>query len=170
MVRTQQESTEALAGGVPLWLAQMIMPLGFAVVGMRFWWRAPRRWTGRGLVLGLAALAGGAWALGLRGEWLLVPGAICLIASLLLGTPLFVGIGGFALLLFHAEDIPIAAVAAETYRVAASPSLPTIPLFALAGTVLAAGGASQRLVGLFHGVAGWVPGGTAVAAAVSGST
>ncbi len=163
LVVAQRQSTEVLAGGVPLWVAQAIMPLGFFAVAVRFWWRAPGSWAGRSLVLGLAGFGGGVWALGLRGESLLVPGAVCLIGSILLGAPLFVGLGGFALLFFHAADVPIAAVAAETYRVAASPTLPTIPLFALAGTVLAAGGASKRLVSLFRGVAGWMPGGTAVA-------
>lgn len=164
LVDAQRASTEALAGGVPIWIAQAAMPAGFAALAARFWWRAPGRWTGRAVVLGAVAACGGVWAAGLRGEALLWPGAVALAASLLLGAPLFVGLGGLALLLFHAAGVPIAAVAAETYRLAASPSLPTIPLFALAGTLLGAGGAAGRLVGLFRATAGWMPGGTALAA------
>ncbi len=163
-VGAQRTSTEALAGGVPIWIAQLAMPVGFAALAARFWWRAPGGWRGRAVVLGTVAVSIGAWASGLRGPALLWPGSVALAIALLLGAPLFVGMGGLALLFFHASDVPIAAVAAETYRLAASPTLPTIPLFAFAGTLLGAGGASRRLVGLFRAIAGWVPGGTAVAA------
>jgi tripartite ATP-independent transporter DctM subunit len=164
LVEAQRTSTEVLAGGVPIWVVQLALPVGFAALAARFWWRAPGGWRGRAVVLVTVAACIGIWASGLRGAALLWPGAIALAAALLLGAPLFVGMGGFALLFFHASDVPIAAVAAETYRLAASPTLPTIPLFALAGTLLGAGGASRRLVGLFRAVAGWMPGGTAVAA------
>jgi C4-dicarboxylate transporter, DctM subunit len=162
-VDAQRTSTETLAGGVPVWIAQLVMPAGFAALALRSCWRAPGGWAGRAAVLVAAALSCAALA-ALEGTALRWSGAIALAASILLGAPLFVGMGGFALLLFHAAEVPIAAVAAETYRLAASPSLPTIPLFALAGAVLGAGGASRRLVALFRGVAGWIPGGTAVAA------
>ena len=164
LMQAQRGSTETLAGGVPLWAAQTIMPLGFAAMALRIWWKAPGEWKGRaGVVLVLAAF-GVAWTLGLRGEALLWPGVIGVMAAIFLGAPIFVAIGGLALLLFHSAEIPLAAVAAESYRMAAAPMLPTIPLFALAGTILAAGGASGRLVGLFRSLAGWIPGGTAVAA------
>ncbi len=167
LVKVQRDSTEILAGGVPLWVAQIIMPVGFAAMALRIWWGAPGRWKGRAVVgLFLAAFAL-AWMLGLRGEFLLWPGVIAVLAAIFLGAPIFVAIGGIALLLFHGAGIPLAAVSAETYRLAASPILPTIPLFALAGTILAAGGASGRLVGLFRGLAGWIPGGTAVAAVMA---
>ena len=40
--------------------------------------------------------------------------------------------------------------------------LPAIPLFTLAGFLLAQGEASQRLVRVFRALVGWIPGGTAV--------
>ena len=43
-----------------------------------------------------------------------------------------------------------------------SPTLPTIPLFTLAGYILAESKASKRLVGLFQSLFGWIPGGTPV--------
>ena len=160
----QRESTETLAGGVPLWIAQVIMPVGFAALALRVWWRVPGRWKGRANVALILTAFAAAWILGLRGEALLLPGVIAVMTAIFLGAPIFVAIGGIALLLFHSVEIPLAAVAAESYRIAASPMLPTIPLFALAGTIMAAGGASGRLVGLFRSLAGWIPGGTAVAA------
>ncbi|MGB6640480.1 MAG: TRAP transporter large permease subunit, partial [Thermoanaerobaculia bacterium] len=71
-------------------------------------------------------------------------------------------LGGAAVYLFMIEAVPVAAVPAETYRLAVSPLLPAIPLFTLAGFLLAQGNASQRLVRVFRSLFGWIPGGTAV--------
>ncbi|MEM8994707.1 MAG: TRAP transporter large permease subunit, partial [Acidobacteriota bacterium] len=68
--------------------------------------------------------------------------------------------------LFMIDAVPIAAVPVETYRLAVSPTLPAIPLFTLTGFLLAEGRASERLIGVFRAFFGWIPGGTAVVAAV----
>jgi tripartite ATP-independent transporter DctM subunit len=57
-------------------------------------------------------------------------------------------------------------VPAEAYRLVVSPTLPTIPLFTLAGYLLAESGAPSRLIRLFRALFGWLPGGTAVVAAL----
>ncbi|NQT62889.1 MAG: TRAP transporter large permease subunit [Candidatus Marinimicrobia bacterium] len=95
---------------------------------------------------------------------LLIPIIIGFLAASLFGLPIFAWIGGIALVLFLAEDISIAAISVETYRIVASPVLPTIPLFTLAGYMLAEGGASKRLVKLFKHLLGWLPAGPAIAA------
>jgi tripartite ATP-independent transporter DctM subunit len=82
----------------------------------------------------------------------------------LFGAPIFIVLGGAAILLFFAEGVPIASIPVETYRIVVSPSIPTIPLFTLAGYILAEGKASQRLVRLFRALFGWLPGGLAIAA------
>ena len=55
----------------------------------------------------------------------------------LLGAPVFVAMGGLALLLFFKDGTPVAAVSAEVYRLIASPTLPAIPLLTACGYVLA---------------------------------
>jgi tripartite ATP-independent transporter DctM subunit len=156
--------TNTLGGGVPRWIASLIMPAGYFIVILAFWWRSPDGWKGRGAVLGVVAAAVAVWFLGLREEHLLIPGVLALCAATLVGAPLFAALGGLAALLFHSDAQPMAAIAIESYGLATMPLLPTLPLFALAGTVLAAGGSSQRLVGFFRGLFGWAPAGTAVAA------
>ncbi len=47
-----------------------------------------------------------------------------------------------------------------------SPTLPAIPLFTLAGFILAEGQASARLLRVFRAWFGWIPGGTAVVCAI----
>ena len=57
----------------------------------------------------------------------------------------------------------LGAITVEIYRIAVSPAIPALPLFTLAGFVLAAGGSSRRLVRLFRALFGWMPGGLAIA-------
>jgi tripartite ATP-independent transporter DctM subunit len=78
----------------------------------------------------------------------------------------FTALGGAALILFWGEGVPIASIPVETYRLTVSPTLPTIPLFTLAGYFFAEGGASKRLVRVFQALAGWVRGGPAIATAL----
>lgn len=166
-LRNEHSFLETLGGGVPKWIGSVIMPVGYYAVAAWFWWRSPGRWRGRVFVLGLVAAATVTWFLGLRGELLVVPGVIALVLATLLGAPLFVAMGGLAALLFQSQGEPMTAIAIETYGLATMPLLPTLPLFALAGTVLAAGGASSRLVVCFRGLFGWAPAGTAVATVVA---
>jgi tripartite ATP-independent transporter DctM subunit len=163
-VINERTFTSTLGGGIPRWIASLIMPAGYLVVILAFWWRSPGGWKGRAAVLAVVAAAVVLWLLGVREERLLVPGVAALFVAALLGAPLFALLGGLAALLFHADGQPMAAIAIETYGLATMPLLPTLPLFALAGTVLAAGGSSERLVGFFRGLFGWAPAGTAVAA------
>src|SRR5262249_10336606 len=91
--------------------------------------------------------------------------AVVLLAALL-GLPIFATLGGVALLLFWNEGVPVAAVPVETYRLVASPVLPSIPLFTFAGYLLVAGGANHRLLRVYQALIGWMPGGLAITTAV----
>jgi tripartite ATP-independent transporter DctM subunit len=86
--------------------------------------------------------------------------------AVLLGAPVFTGIGGAALILFWADHSAIAAVPLKHYSLVTHPSLPTIPLFTLAGYFLAESGASKRLVALFETLFGSWRGGPAIATAL----
>jgi tripartite ATP-independent transporter DctM subunit len=100
-------------------------------------------------------------------SWILVLG---LIALALLGAPLFVVFGGAAVLLFaRLPDTPISAAANDVFsdRFADSPILVTIPLFTMAGVVLAEAGASRRLVAVSRALFGWMPGGLALVCLVA---
>ena len=84
---------------------------------------------------------------------------VAVLGSAVLGTPIFALLGGVALLSFMADDVPVAAIPVEAYRIVVSPSIPTIPLFTLTGYILAEGKSSDRLVRLFTAWFGWMPGG-----------
>jgi len=150
---------------IPVWAAESVMPFGFAVMAVRFvLYGSGRAWI-RGLLgLGAAAAILLLPLLSNFASQLVLPGLILLVVATALGTPIFILLGGAALLLFWGNGVPTAAIPAETYRIVASPVFPTIPLFTLAGFVLSEGRASERLVRVFSALFGWIPGGLAVAA------
>jgi tripartite ATP-independent transporter DctM subunit len=91
-------------------------------------------------------------------------GIILLIVSAVLGNPLFVVLGGLAYLLFARNGGALESIPNEAYTMLISETIPVIPLFTLAGFILSASNAGERLVRLFHGFFGWVPGGQIIAA------
>ncbi len=168
LVIAQYPSPENLSGWFPVWLAQASMPLAFAVIGIATIFVASNTWRGRLLVVVLSIIFG-PFLTYLPADLLpslTIPGLAVIILLALLGMPLFAVLGGAGLLFFVTADIPIAAVPAETYRIVTQPVLPSIPLFALAGSVLAAGGAPQRVVRFVQAWTGWLPGGAVVSAVI----
>ncbi len=152
---------------VPAWIAQLVLPLSFALIALRLVWRAGNTWAPR--VLAALGLIGGV-ALGQYPQvmesipsW---PGLVVVLVGSALGGPIFTMLGGVAVLLFMKDGVPIAAMPVETYRLAVSPTLAAIPLFTLTGYLLSESRASERLVAVFRAFFGWFPGGTAVVVAV----
>jgi len=151
-----------LALGIPAWPLELVMPLALAAMALVFAWRASTGWRGRAVAL-LAIPA--AFAVGLvpaehaARAW---PLAVAAFLAVLMGAPVFVGMGGIALSMFFAQGTPVAAVSAEIYRLVASPTLPAIPLLAGTGYVLAESLAAERLVRFFRSWLGSMPGGMAV--------
>ena len=163
LIVVERSAGTEVAAGLPIWVAQLVMPIGFALIAWRLVWRAADRWPGRavaagGLVIGAVLGQFPQWLEG----WPVWPGLLLVIVAMALGGPIFAALGGAAVYLFMIEGVPVAAVPVETYRLAVSPLLPAIPLFTLAGFLLAQGDASQRLVRVFRSLYGWIPGGTAV--------
>jgi tripartite ATP-independent transporter DctM subunit len=170
LVSVEREAGRTLAFDLPVWVAQSIMPLGFGLIGLRLLWRSSRTFSGRLLAasFGLVpALLGFSEAV--QESILYLPLALAVLAATALGAPIFVGLGGIAAVLLWHELFPVSAIPTETYNLAVKPILPTIPLFTLAGFILAEGGTPRRLVDLFRALAGFLPGGIAIVAiAVSG--
>jgi len=164
LVLAEREAGTRIAAGVPVWAAQLVLPAAFAILAGRLAWRAGSRWPGR-LLAGAAALCGFAFAEGLlegRPAW---PGLLLLVLAAAAGAPIFALLGGAAAFLFLSDGVRPVAVLIETYQLSVKPTLPSIPLFTLAGFLLAEGRAPQRLLRCFRGLVGSVPGGTAVVAA-----
>lgn len=160
-----ESSSEVLLGGIiPLWLAQSVMPVSFFLLAYRYSQQLMQVVSWAGLIaLSLAVLAIG-YFVDFGSGYALPAGLLVILVATLAGTPIYIVLGSLAALLFATDGIPLASISVEAYRIASNPILPTIPLFTLAGTVLAAGKASSRLVRLFEAWFGWMPGGSAIAA------
>ncbi len=166
LVSVEREIGETIAAGIPRWVAQLVLPVGLALIALRLIW-AVSGWRGRafaatGLLVGLW-LASHPEVLDGRAAW---PSLAVVILATLLGGPIFAALGGCAAVLLLTEGGVAATVPAEMYELSVSPILPSIPLFTLTGFLLAEGRAADRLVRVFRAWFGWMPGGTAVVCAV----
>ncbi len=87
---------------------------------------------------------------------------VLFLLAILLGVPLFAVIAASALYGFHQQDIDLAVVAIEFWRLVELPALEAIPFFTFAGYLLSESGAPARLVRLSDALLGWMPGGLAL--------
>lgn len=168
LVQQEIAGGKIIAYGIPAWSLQLVMPIGFILITWRLVWHAAKHWPGRCLAGGIAAVlvAAAAFFAGdgspVGPERLILPAFGLLLAATAAGAPIFATLGGAALILFWGEGRPIASISLNHYSLVTDPTLPTIPLFTLAGYFLAEGGASRRLVHLFDAWLGRVRGGAAV--------
>ena len=162
VVGADRTQGETLAIGLPIWISECVMPLALALIALRLAWGAGESWKGRAVAF---ATIGAAFAIGAipgAGHVLWLPLLVLVIAATLVGSPVFLAMGGVALVLFFKDSVPVSAVTAEVYRLMVSPTLPAIPLLTACGYVLAESNASHRLVRFFRAMFGWLPGGVAV--------
>jgi tripartite ATP-independent transporter DctM subunit len=165
MVRADRESADVLGGVLPIWTVELVIPAAFALLAVRVLLEVSERNKLRFLAALVILLLGIGLVLlpAASRPPLLAPGLVIIILAALAGAPIYALLGGAAVFLFYIADTTIASIPVEAYRIASNPVLPSLPLFTLAGAVLAEGQASGRLVRLFRALFGWVPGGTAVA-------
>ena len=163
-VLQQREAGNLLAYGVPIWIPQAILPLGFAAIAFRLLRHAADGWKGRiaAVMITGPILAAVAW-LPIDPARMIIPAFVILLAATILGAPIFVTLGGAALILLWGDAIPIEMMPIRHYQQVTNASLPAIPMFTLAGYLLAEGGAAKRLVRVFHTLVGHFRGGPAIA-------
>lgn len=159
-VRIEMDSPALVGGRLPAWIAELALPVGFggATLGYLL---SPR--SRLAALAGLPAALLAAHMVADGGVEAALPLLGLLLLAFVLGAPIYVLIGGGALLLFAATGVPAAAVAVEPYRMATSPIIPAIPLFTLVGFLMTESRASERLVAVFRALFGWIPGGVGFA-------
>lgn len=167
LVAAEKLSGRTLAYGVPVWWFQAALPAGFGLLALRLAWRSGPSWAWR---LGTVGLALAVLALGkfppLDPERMVVPALVLLFLAAVAGTPIFVILGGAAVILFWGRGDPLASIPLDHYEQVVNPLLPMMPLFTLTGYLLAESGASRRLVRVSLAWFGHVRGGPAIVTAV----
>jgi len=187
MASIERDAGTTIGAGIPTWIAQIVLPIAFALTALRLVWHVGAPSSLTPATSALRAVARSRYAIGIDRAIAAIGiafGIVCMwhpailegrsvtaalivvLLSAVAGTPLFAILGGTAALLFMRDGVTPATVLIETYSLSVSPTLPAIPLFTLAGFLLAEGRASERLLRVFRAFFGWIPGGTAVVCAV----
>lgn len=92
---------------------------------------------------------------------------ILILIFAFIGTPLFIIIAAATLVCFYTADIDSSAIMIEIYRIANTPMLMALPLFAFAGAILARSNAPKRLLRVSNAIFGWFPGGLAIVSLIT---
>lgn len=179
---------EQMVGPIPIRAATIIVPIGYAVMAVRFIF-----WNKENKIVHLIALLGlipgvllaippivnilsfynpdlSFWWFDLSDSfyavmsYLELPFVLILIGAGLIGTPIFILLGGIAYLLFTGNWGSLEVLSLEAYDMLTGKSISAIPLFTFAGFILSESQSGKRLVGLFKAWFGWIPGGMAVVA------
>ncbi len=162
-VVSERAAGGTVAYGMPLWVVQLVLPVGFGLIALRLLWRSADNWRGRGaaavattllvVVVALAPIAAARFT---------VPAFAVLLLATVLGAPIYTTLGGAGLIMFWRDASPIASLTVDHYGLVTNPTLATVPLFTLAGYLLAEGGASRRLIRLVRALVGRLRGGPAI--------
>jgi len=167
LVLSDRLAGDHVAAGLPTWVADLALPIGFALIALRLVWRSSPSWYGRavaalGIIAGILLNYNRAM---LEGQSVL-PWFLLVIVGGICGAPIFALLGGFALFASLTRGNPPVVLPMMAYQeLTTSTGIAAIPLFTLAGFLLAEGKSSERLLRLFRAWVGFAPGGTAVAAA-----
>jgi C4-dicarboxylate transporter, DctM subunit len=93
-----------------------------------------------------------------------LPLGLLTAAALPFGAPIFTILGGIAAILFVGNGAFLELAPSEAYSLLKGGSISALPLFGIAGILLAESGAGKRFVAVFREIFGWFRGGEAIAA------
>ncbi len=96
-----------------------------------------------------------------------LPLGILLALALPFGAPIFTVLAGIAALLFVGSGSFLELAPSEAYSLLRGGSISALPLFGIAGVLLAESGAGKRFVAVFRELCGWFRGGEAIAAVLA---
>lgn len=154
---------DQLAFGLLSWLTIAALPLGYALILLRIVMRSTTVLSVRLLTIlgGMALAAIWRYAPVDPQAWV-IPGLILIGLAAIVGLPVFIVLGGATLILLASSGIPLASMAVDHLSLTSNALLPAIPMFTLAGYLLAEGHAPTRLIEVFHALFGRYRSGAAV--------
>ena len=167
LVKSDRLAGDMLTPQIPLWAADLALPIGFALIAVRLAWHASPSRAGRAsAALGIVAAIAVNHYRGAMAAHPLSPWLILVLAAGVLGSPIFTLLGGIALFASLTLGNPPVVLPMMAYQeLTTSTGIAAIPLFTVSGFLLAEGKSSERLLRVFRAWVGWMPGGTAIAAA-----
>jgi tripartite ATP-independent transporter DctM subunit len=151
LVMSEREASQALAYGIDVWMVQVVMPLGYALIALDLVKAAIYKVRGAALRFGILVWVGFivfAAASGLFGSMQGFDLSVFLVAAIIIatgGAPIFAVIGMITIGLFISVSQPLASIPLSQYAMTVNPSLPALPLYTLAGLLFAKSTAARRL-------------------------
>ena len=170
MIQIGIEYPEFIAPFITVWFAQSIIPIGLLLIWYHMIMTSSSRLNYRLLlVLGSFFMTTILyyWQFPFSNEMLLITKVLGVIGLVAFGLPIFIVLAALSILFFLSEPTEwatnfdlMSTISDSAYRIVVSPTLAAIPIFTLAGYILAESNISKRLLNFFKASLGWLPGST----------
>ena len=170
MIQIGIEYPEFIAPFITVWFAQSIIPVGLLLIWYHMIMTSSSRLNYRlFLVFGsfLMTTILYYWQFPFSNEIFLTIKVLGIIGLVAFGLPIFIILAGLSILFFLSEPTEwatnfdlMSTISDSAYRIVVSPTLAAIPIFTLAGYILAESNISKRLLSFFKASLGWLPGST----------
>ena len=170
MIQIGIQYPENIAPFIPTWVAQSIIPLGLILIWYQMILTSSSDLKYK-LFLAIFSIIPTIvlyfWQFPLANPLLLWTKVIFAVVLVAFGLPIFVLLASLSIFFFLSEPSDwatnfdlISTISDSAYRIVVSPTLAAIPIFTLAGYILAESKISERLINFFKSSVGWIPGST----------
>ena len=172
MIQIGIQYPEFVAPFIPVWFAQSIIPIGLFLIWYHMIITSSNKLNYRLFLVFYSFLTVGIlyyWQFPFSNEIFLTIKVLATLALVAFGLPIFIVLASLSVLFFLSEPTDwatnfdlISTISDSAYRIVVSPTLAAIPIFTLAGYILAESNISRRLLDFFQASLGWLPGSTVV--------
>ena len=170
MIQIGFQYPDYIAPFIPTWFAQSIIPVGLILIWYQMILTSSSDLKYRLFVSIFSMIPTMIlyfWQFPLSNPFLLWSKVIFSIILVAFGLPIFILLASLSIFFFLSEPTEwatnfdlISTISDSAYRIVVSPTLAAIPIFTLAGYILAESKISERLINFFKASVGWLPGST----------
>ena len=170
MIQIGFQYPDYIAPYIPTWFAQAIIPLGLILIWYQMIMTSSTDFKYRILLTVISIIPTIIlyfWQFPLANPLLLWTKVLFAISLVAFGLPIFILLASLSIFFFLSEPSEwatnydlISTISDSAYRIVVSPTLAAIPIFTLAGYILAESNISERLIRFFKASLGWLPGST----------
>ena len=170
MIQIGFQYPDYIAPFIPTWFSQSIIPVGLILIWYQMILTSSSDLKYRLFVSIFSMIPTMIlyfWQFPLSNPFLLWSKVIFSIILVAFGLPIFILLASLSIFFFLSEPSEwatnydlISTISDSAYRIVVSPTLAAIPIFTLAGYILAESNISDRLIKFFKASLGWLPGST----------
>jgi len=170
MIQIGFQYPDYIAPYIPTWFAQAIIPVGLILIWYQMVMTSSTDFKYRVLLTIISIIPTIIlyfWQFPLANPLLLWTKVLFAISLVAFGLPIFILLASLSIFFFLSEPSEwatnydlISTISDSAYRIVVSPTLAAIPIFTLAGYILAESNISERLIRFFKASLGWLPGST----------